>query len=264
MWRHLLDDLRRPVTLQAPPRRVVSLVPSVTELVCALGRSASLIGCTQYCTEPSEVVRDLARVGGTKSPDLDRIAELAPDLVLVNSEENRLEDFQQLIDRGLMVWVSFPRTVAEAAQSVRRLGAALDAASAAEQMADDIDAAVARPGTSARRVFCPIWRKPWMSFNRETYAHDLVQCAGGSNVCAAAEARYPIVQLAEIALLDPEVVLLPDEPYPFAEKHRAHLQILAGTAAMRDQRIHFIDGKALFWYGPRTAAGLRTIAALCA
>jgi ABC-type Fe3+-hydroxamate transport system substrate-binding protein len=263
MWRNLLDDLQRSVTLQAPPRRIVSLVPSVTELVCGLGQATSLIGCTRYCTEPSDVVRGLVRVGGTKSPDLDRIAGLAPDLVLVNAEENRREDFQQLIDRGLTVWVSFPRTVAEAGQSVRRLGAALDAAPAAGRMADDIDAAVG-PAMSARRVFCPIWRKPWMSFNSDTYAHDLVQCAGGLNVCAAANARYPIVDLDEIAKLDPEVVLLPDEPYPFAEKHRSHLLALAGTAAMRDERIHFIDGKALFWYGPRTAAGLRTIAALCA
>lgn len=264
MWRHLLDDLHRPVTLQAPPRRIVSLVPSVTELVCALGHGTSLVGCTQYCTEPSAVVRDVPRVGGTKSPEIDRIAGLAPDLVLINAEENRSEDFQQLIDRGLTVWVSFPRTVAEAAQSVRRLGAALDAGQVAERMAADIDAAVGRPAMSARRVFCPIWRKPWMSFNRDTYAHDLVQCAGGLNVCAGAEARYPIVELDAIAALDPQVVLLPDEPYPFAEKHRAHLLALASTTAVRDQRIHFIDGKALFWYGPRTAAGLRTIAALCA
>jgi ABC-type Fe3+-hydroxamate transport system substrate-binding protein len=262
--RQLIDDLQRPVTLPAPPQRIVSLVPSVTELVCALGHATSLIGCTQYCTEPSAVVRDLARVGGTKSPDIDRIAGLAPDLVLVNSEENRREDFQELIDWGITVWVSFPRTVAEAGQSIRRLGVALDAAGLAERMADDIDAAVCGSATSARRVFCPIWRKPWMSFNRDTYAHDLVQCAGGLNVCAGAEARYPIVELAAIAALDPEIVLLPDEPYPFAEKHRAYLQGLASTAAMRDRRVHFIDGKALFWYGPRTAAGLRSIAALCA
>jgi ABC-type hemin transport system substrate-binding protein len=107
--------------------RIASLVPSLTELVCALGRAQDLVGVTRYCTEPAELLAGLPRVGGTKNPDLERIAGLAPELVLVNAEENRREDFQALIDAGITIWVSFPRTVEEAAQSIARLGAAIDA-----------------------------------------------------------------------------------------------------------------------------------------
>src|SRR5262249_53318615 len=114
------------------------------------------------------------------------------------------------------------------------------------------------------RVFCPIWRKPWMSFNRDTYADDLLRHAGGANVCADLADRYPVIELAALAGADPEVVLLPDEPYPFAERHRASLAELSETTAWRSGRVHLIDGKALSWYGHRTAPALRDFRLLLA
>jgi ABC-type Fe3+-hydroxamate transport system substrate-binding protein len=256
-WRRLSDDLDRPVALAAPPRRVVSLVPSLTELVCALGCADRLIGVTRYCTEPPAVVEPLAKLGGTKTPDLGRILDLRPDLVLLNAEESRREDFQVLTDAGITTFVSFPRTLVETVRSIERLGAALGADAAAGGLAAQIAAAAGERPARARRVFCPIWRKPWMSFNRDTYAHDLLGAAGGQNVCADHPQRYPVIDLQAVAQADPEVILLPDEPYPFAERHRRSLADLSETTAWRLGRIHFVDGKALSWYGPRTAPALR-------
>lgn len=264
MWRRLHDDLRRPVALPAPPQRIVSLVPSLTELTCALGCADHLVGVTRYCTDPAEALGSVTRVGGTKNPDIARIAGLRPELVLVNAEENRREDFQALSDAGLTIWVSFPRGLAEAAGSIERLGRALDAPAPAARIAKDIAAARRKTPRRARRVFCPIWRKPWMSFNRDTYAHDVLRCAGGLNVCAEAATRYPVVELEAVARLDPEVVLLPDEPYPFSDRHRTTLHALAATAAGRAGRVYLIDGKALSWYGPRTASAVRTLRSLLA
>jgi len=261
---NLSDDLDRPVALRAPPRRIVSLVPSLTELVCALGRGDRLVGVTRFCTDPPDIVWALPRVGGTKNPDLSRIVGLDPDLVLVNVEENREEDFQSLSAAGLTLFVSFPSTVQAVARSVERLGAVLEAHEAAAVMASEIRTALTELPGRGLPVFCPIWRKPWMSFNRDTYAHDLLYWAGGDNVCASSPVRYPVVDLTEVARLDPAAVLLPDEPYPFADRHRRLLGDLEGTRAAKSGQIHLVSGKALFWYGARTAPALRDFRRLLA
>jgi ABC-type Fe3+-hydroxamate transport system substrate-binding protein len=256
-WLQISDDVGRLVVLRAPPRRIVSLVPSLTELVCALGRGDFLVGVTRYCTEPADVVADLPKLGGTKNPDVGRIADLAPDLVLVNAEETRREDFQSLTSAGLIVLVSFPRSLDEAERSIDRVGRVLDASASAAAITAEIAAARAEASPPRRRVFCPIWRKPWMSFNRDTYADDVLRSAGGDNVCAGLVDRYPVIDLPAVAAADPEAILLPDEPYPFADRHRAVLGELSGTSAGRSGRIHLVDGKALSWYGHRTAPALR-------
>lgn len=258
-WRSVRDDLDRVLALDAPPRRIVSLVPSVTELLCDLGAADRLVGVTRFCTEPPAVVSRLPRLGGTKTADCDQVVALHPDLVVMNSEENERAHFDALLAAGLPVFVSFPTTVAAAGEGIARLGAAVDADAAAHTLAAGITAALAslRPLALRRpRVFCPIWRKPWMTFNDETYCHDLLAAAGSDNICAAAEPRYPEVDLAEIAAADPEVILLPDEPYPFATKHLPSLASLHASTAWRTDRVHLVDGKALSWYGARTAPAL--------
>jgi len=260
-----VDDANQRWTFAEPPRRIVSLVPSLTELVCSLGLADRLVGVTRYCTEPATVVATLPHLGGTKNPQLDRIIDLRPDLVLINSEENRQEDFQTLAKAQVATWVSFPRTVVEAARSIERLGAALGAGTGAEAIGAEIDAARGAAATrTSVRVFCPIWRNPWMSLNADTYASDLLACAGGANVCGERGERYPVVELEAIAAADPQVILLPDEPYRFTERHRAALGPLTGTSAWRDGRVHMIDGKALSWYGHRTAPALRMLQRLLA
>ena len=264
MWRQLNDDVGRRLVLAAPPGRVVSLVPSLTELVCTLGRSDRLVGVTRYCSEPAEVVATLPKLGGTKNPDLEAIIGLAPDLVLVNAEETRHVDFQALIRADLTVFVSFPRSLAATVGSIERLAEAIDASAPAAAMAREITALLADPPDRRLRAFCPIWRKPWMAFNRDTYAHDLLCQAGADNVCADRAERYPVVDLEAVAHADPEVILLPDEPYPFAERHRSFLTPLSGTIAWQQGRIHFVDGKALSWYGHRTAPAVRDFRRLMA
>ncbi len=259
-----VDDAGQAWAFAEPPGRIISLVPSLTELVCSLGLAERLIGVTRYCTEPPHIVAALPHLGGTKNPDIAAVIALRPDLVLLNSEENRAEDFQALAAAQLVTWVSFPRTVAAAADSIRRLGTALAAGRNAERIAGAIDRALQRDDGRRVRVFCPIWRKPWMSFNADTYASDILAGAGGTNVCAGAGERYPVIDLDSIAATDPQVILLPDEPYPFQDRHRATLRPLSQTSAWRDGRVHMVDGKALSWYGHRTAPALDTFRDLLA
>jgi ABC-type Fe3+-hydroxamate transport system substrate-binding protein len=258
------DDAARTIEVPGPPARIVSLVPSVTELICSLGGENRLVGITKYCTEPAPAVRRIVKVGGTKNPDCEQIAALHPDIVLVNTEENRREDFDRLVSLGIAVFVTFPSDVGGAAASIRRLGAILGFEGKAMRLADRIEEKLRQLEEPARRkrFFCPIWRNPWMSFNRDTFAHDLLFRAGGQNVCRDEESRYPTVELSTIAERSPEIVLLPDEPYRFCEKHRASLGALSDTPAWRAGQVHFVDGKALSWYGPRTPAALDYFAAL--
>ncbi|MGD9764666.1 MAG: ABC transporter substrate-binding protein [Candidatus Binatia bacterium] len=261
------DDAGRAVELVGSPQRIVSLVPSVTELICDLGCADRLVGVTRFCTEPAAVVARLPRVGGTKTPIGQRITALRPDLILVNSEENRREDFEALVATGVPVFVSFATTVAGAARSVERLGVVLGAERAALALTDRMETEHRRVLAAVRhrsRVFCPVWRRPWMSFNADTYCHDVLASAGADNVCAAAATRYPSVSLEEVARAAPEVILLPDEPYPFGERHRQTLRPLADTPACREGRVHFVDGKALSWYGARTPQALWMFAELLA
>ena len=261
----IVDDLARELRLPCPPARVVSLVPSLTETICWLGAADSLVAVTRYCEEPADVVRSLPKVGGTKNPACDEIIALAPDVVLVNSEENRREDVDNLLDAGLTVYVSYPETVREAARSIERIGTLMErqgrAAALANEIEEERQKSISRPHRRFR-TFCPIWRNPWMSFNRQTYGHDLIFCSGADNLTADYTERYPTVGLEEIARDAPEVILLPDEPYRFQQRHLADLQPLAGTPAWRDKRSHFVDGKALFWYGPRTPAALKLLRGL--
>jgi len=257
------DATGRELVLQSPPRRVVSLVPSLTETVFALGRGDVLVGVTCYCSEPKGAVERLERVGGTKNPDLDRIRALRPEVVLLSAEENRREDFAALQAAGA-VFVSFPKRVCEVIQLIRALGILLDAREAAARIAAQLDETLAeigaRPFATRPRVFCPIWRNPWMGFSSDTYAGDMLAVAGAMNVLGERAERYFEVELEEIAAAAPELVLLPDEPYVFKAKDVPALAALSDTPAWRNNQVHFIDGKALSWFGSRSASGLSYLA----
>lgn len=263
------DDLGRAVALGGPPRRIVSLVPSLTETLFAIGAGPAIVGVTRYCEEPAREVALLPKVGGTKNPDVAAIAALAPDVVILNAEENRREDFAALAALGLACFVTEPKTVRDGIRLIARLGALVGRAAQAQDLASEQERRVRATIAAVEerrpvRYFCPIWRKPWMSFNADTYAHDLLGVAGGVNVCATASARYPTVELGAIAAAEPEVVLLPDEPYHFSERDRPALAPLVDTPALRAGTVHFVDGKALSWYGPRSADGVEAFAKIFA
>lgn len=264
-----LDDLQRAVSLPAFPQRIVSLVPSITETVFALGAGEQVVGVTDYCTHPPEAVARVTKVGGTKNPQVEKIVQLAPDLVIFNEEENRREDFLQLAAYGLPLYVTAPRTVADGITMIDKLGALLGCEDGSTPLVQRLQGLYQQVVTEAAhhprlRVFCPIWRKPWMSFNSATYIDDMLWCCGGENIFRAKPERYFHLTLEEVVNLSPQVVVLPSEPYPFSPKHFVHLQPLAETPAGQAGHFYCADGMALCWYGPRIADGLEQLSRLFA
>ncbi len=238
--------------------RVLSLCPSLTELVFDLGMGAELVGITRYCVHPAEQVESIEKVGGTKDPDVARIVELAPDVVLMNEEENRVEDAETLSRAGLRCHVSFPRDLPGTSAMVRSIAAALSRPVEGERIALEIEARAARVRTRAAGQppvswAYLIWRKPWMSVNHDTFAHALLALAGGVNVFAERSDRYPAIEVAELATLRPDVVLLGTEPYPFQEHHADELATLT---QLDRERFRIADGEYLSWHGSRTPDGI--------
>ena len=244
--------------------RIVSLCPSLTELVFDLGLGEALVGITRYCVHPADRVGAIESVGGTKDPDCERIVELAPDLVLVNSEENRLEDAEELEDAGLRLHASMPRTFEETAAMVRSIGQALDRATEGETIAASIEerAAAARIQASQAEPVpfaYLIWKGPWMAAGVDTFASGLLELAGGVNVFRESEARYPTFETESLRELAPRLVLLGSEPYPFAA-HEA--EALAAALDLPRDRVVLADGEYLSWHGSRTPDGIDYAAAL--
>lgn len=231
-------------------QRIVSLVPSLTELVWWLGRGDALAGRTRFCTEPADLAGTVPAFGGTKNPKIERIVALRPDLVLANKEENRREDIEALRAAGLEVVLTDPNTVDEAVAMILEVGERVGARERAERLAEDIQAALDEGGGPGVRVFVAVWKKPLMGLGSETYGHDLLERAGATNVLGS-QRRYPEVTLEALGELAPDLVLLPDEPYPFKEADRA------GFEAVAPARV--VDGKMLWWYGPRMPDAIRQL-----
>jgi ABC-type Fe3+-hydroxamate transport system substrate-binding protein len=249
------------LALPAPPRRIVSLIPSITEILFALGVGEAVVGCSIYCTEPPEGVAGKTRVGGEKNPKLELIRELGADLVIANVEENVREHIEILRAWGVPVYVTYPRTVVEGIGLLRELGALTGAEARAGEIAGALEARLGEvqsrlAGRRRTRVFCPIWRHPYMTINADTYMHDMLRVCGGENVFWAQPKRYPEVTLDEVAAAAPEVILLPDEPYRFRRAHLADFEPYREIPAVRGGRIHLVDGKLLSWYGPRIGRAL--------
>lgn len=238
--------------------RIVSLCPSLTELVFDLGRGEDLVGVTKFCIHPADRVAGVEKVGGTKNPKVGRILELEPDLVLLNEEENRIEDAEALQAAGIACHTSFPRTVAETAAMVRSIGSAIDASPGAERIALDIEtreqrvrfAATGRPPV---RFAYLIWREPIKVAGTGTFVDALLGLAGGENVFPDSADRYPTVNATELADANPAAVLLSSEPFPFQERHADEL---SGLTGLPRERFHLADGELLSWHGSRTPRGI--------
>jgi ABC-type Fe3+-hydroxamate transport system substrate-binding protein len=244
------------------PERIVSLVPSLTEALFAFGVGERVVGRTRYCTQPPRAVGRVPKVGGTKKVDVPHVLELEPDLVLAVKEENTQENVEALINAGVPVLVGAPESVAGAIELLRELAERVEAPRA-EAVLAPIERVYGRLRSwtgKRRRVFAPIWKSPYMSVGSDTYVHDVLETCGGENICGGAT-RYPIVTLEEVEAAQPEVVLLPDEPYPFSAEDLSEFYALDIPAASSD-RIYLVDGKLLTWYGPRMAGSLVQIAAL--
>lgn len=249
-----------------PPARIVSLVPSLTEALFELGLGDRVVGVTDWCVHPAEAVAKLPKLGGTKTPDVEALLALRPDLVLANREENRRRDVERVAAAGISVWLTYPRTVRDGVELLRALAGLGAEPETVRRVVEPVERALAeaeavRPLRPVR-VFCPIWRDPWMAVGADTYAHDLLVLCGGANVFADRRTRrYPIVSLDEVVAREPEVVVLPDEPYAFGPHDVAELMQLPVPAA-RAGRITVIDGTNVSWYGPRIRAAIGTLRGL--
>lgn len=237
------DDVGRTVRLPTAVRRIVSLVPSLTEAV-EVTRPGVLVGATDWCTHPPGLRVD--RVGGTKNPRVDAVIALAPDLVLANEEENREEDLAALRRSGLSVWVTAPRTLPGALTSLERMLTACGLGCPGWLRTAEREWARSYDGPR-RRAFVPIWRKPWMSLGCDTFAGDVLARIGVDHVYATDAERYPRVSLEEARARGIELLVLPDEPYDFRPDR--DLSCFAGW----DVPVAFVSGRHLEWYGPSLA-----------
>lgn len=235
---HPADDLDHPVTLPRPPRRVVCLVPSLTEAI-AHTLPEVLVGATVWCSHPPDLA--VERLRGTKNPHVRRIVELAPDLVVANREENRERHVRQLREAGIPVWVTDIRTVPDALVSLRRLLSAV-APDASPGWLSEAESVWSDPAPADRvRVAVPIWRNPWMFVGGDTFAHDLLERLGAVNVFAGRPGRYPRASPQESGT---ELAVLPDEPYAFGPDD--------GPESFTAPAV-CVSGRDLTWYGPSLA-----------
>lgn len=286
---------KRALHFEQPPRRVVSLVPSMTESLFDLEMGEAVVGVSEYCLHPAERLEGLPRVGGPKNPRLEEIIALKPDLVLANQEENTRQAVEAMEAAGLAVWLTFPQTVQQAMDVLWMLVGIFRSQTGAIRLQTlEVTLEWARSaseGKRRRRYFCPIWQgelggevRWWMTFNQHTYIHDLLRLLGGENVFAGRERRYPLaadlglaepqeagerdrryprVTKEEILALDPEVILLPSEPYAYDASHRDEMEAsLAGVTAVRERRVSLVDGSLLTWHGTRLARALHELPAL--
>ncbi len=262
-----VDVLERTLEVKSPPKRIVSLVPILTEALFVFGVGEAVVGVTSFCVEPREAVATKVKVGGTKTLDVARVVELRQDLVVDSAEENRKEDLEGLIEAGLPVFVTLPESVEAAVELLERLAEMTGAGKAAGRVVEEAkralsEAEAANKDREPLRTFCPIWRKPWMSVGPGTYMHDFINLCGGTNVFEWRHERYPRVELSDMAHRDPEVVLLPDEPYRFGAQHVPEIAAFGEVSAVRNRRIYLLEGKHLCWYGPRIAGSLRYVSGL--
>ncbi len=252
------DQMGRAVEIEFPPCRIVSVVPSQTELLYHLGLDAEVCGITKFCIHPDAWFRSKTRVGGTKTLNLEQIRALKPDLILANKEENTQADIEALA-KDFPVWISDIHNLNEALDMIDRIGEITGRESEAKALCQSIaeNFEALKPLPSAPKTLYLIWQEPFMSVNADTFIHDMLQRAGMVNVMAHSPSRYPELSIEALQQLDLDLILLSSEPFPFAEKHIAQL------AALRpDVKIMLVDGELFSWYGSRlqhTAAYLQQL-----
>lgn len=240
------DMMNRKVGISFPPQRIISLVPSQTELLYDLGLKDRVVGQTLFCIHPTEMHTLKPRVGGTKKINIEKIMALKPDLIIGNKEENDKEQMQLLM-KDFSVWMSDIKNLDDSLEMIKQVGQISDTEAKANSLALQIDIAFQNITThKSKRAAYIIWRNPWMVAASDTFIDDMMQRINLVNVFSQSHARYPEVHLDELNTSGAEIVLLSSEPYPFSQKHIAELQLQLPHA-----RILLVDGEMFSWYGSR-------------
>jgi ABC-type Fe3+-hydroxamate transport system substrate-binding protein len=278
------DDMKRQLTFGRAPQRVVSLVPSDTYTVAALGCAGALVGRTDYCELPREVNEKVPSVGGTKNASVEKILALEPDLVIANQEENTKKDLETIAQTGVRVLVCFPKRAADGLAHLARMARVfyVERDPNVRDLLKRGYAAIAEAEKAETRpleTFCPIWMKPLMTIHGATFISDMLALAGAQNVfsnrerkyplaadlgtarplpeaeLAGRDVRYPRITMEEVVERQPELVLLPDEPHPFSEEDAEEFRKLDIPAAKNGAVVR-TGGKDLCWYGAWTVDAL--------
>lgn len=246
------DQLNRKIELAFPPKRIISLVPSQTELLYDLGLRDEVVGITKFCIHPEEWFKSKTHVGGTKKIDFEKIKQLQPDLIIGNKEENEKEQIEQLM-KNYTVWMSDIHTLKDALTMITHSGPLVGKQQESTILKLQIEFAFnnlksqvsnSKPGPQTAYF---IWKKPFIVAGNNTFINDMLTICGLTNVFATpAFSRYPTISLEQIQAAKPELILLSSEPYPFKEKHIEELQTLCPEA-----KILIVDGEAFSWYGSR-------------
>ena len=239
------DQLGRTINLSKPPKRIVSLVPSQTELLVDLGLEQELVGITKFCIHPRHLLSNKKLVGGTKQLKLDVIAQLNPDLILANKEENKEEDIQEL-SQSFPVWVTDIDTVESGLAMIQQVGQLTGKTGEAGELVSKIARSMEQlPGTTNHSSVYLIWDKPMMGVGNETYINDCMRRAGFRNSLSHLR-RYPELSLETIQELKPEFIFLSSEPYPFGIRHVRQYQ-----ERFKHSKVVLVDGEMFSWYGSR-------------
>src|SRR5258706_3538848 len=239
-----VDQLGQPIQMSGPPGRIISLVPSQTELLFDLGLDEEVVGITKFCVHPRSWFEKKTKVGGTKDFWFDRIDELGPELIVGNKEENDREGIERL-KLKYPVWMSNISTLEHALKMIQDLGSITHRESRANRINERIREAFAGLTIkSPKRVLYLIWKSPWMGVGKNTFIHSMLEQMGLVNCLQ--EERYPELTDLSIRELSPDIVLLPSEPYPFRQKHVERLQQL-----IPHSNIALVDGEMFSWYGSR-------------
>ena len=249
---NIRDQLQREITIDKPLRRIVSLVPSQTELLVDLGLEEYLVGITKFCVHPGYLLKTKTVVGGTKEVNLEKIKGLHPDIILCNKEENTPGMVQDL-EKIAPVHVSDVIEIKDALELIGMYGVLFNKKETAGILVNNIKLKIddfRRSSPQKLKVAYFIWRKPWMVTGINTFINSLLKLNGWENVFAHREERYPVIELQELNVVAPDLILLSSEPFPFQEKHKKEIEnIYKGTIA-------FVNGEYFSWYGSRLLAAI--------
>ncbi len=249
MQRSFTDQLGQQITITYPPKRIISLVPSQTELLFDLGLDKEVIGLTKFCIHPIEKFAERTKIGGTKKLNIEKIRSLQPDLIIGNKEENQREQIEELMQE-FPVWMSDIYTLEDAKQTILQIGELVDRSPEAAYLNhlitagfNDLQTLAVQNGLN-KKVAYLIWKDPYMLAGRDTFINNILALNGLSNVVK--EKRYPEIALNQLNELKPDLVFLSSEPYPFKEKHLEEIESI-----LPDAKVMIVDGEMFSWYGSR-------------